>query len=173
MVHEANTGRNRPRRALVRLHRPRIGPSVHPVQQHVHGKVFTTRRRPGLLDRARDSGTRRIWTSGEEIFFGSLLDRHARRRGVVFVDRGALNSAAGASPCSARFASDRPRQLHDRRIDVAPQVRLSLHPAFALTSAGLVLITLAGASALLSFAGVAALTATLIIWLRHSHRTRK
>lgn len=47
-------------------------------------------------------------------------------------------------------------------------VGLTLHPVFALISAGLVLVTIVSTSALLSFAGTATLAVTMATWWLYS-----
>ena len=49
---------------------------------------------------------------------------------------------------------------------------LTLHPVFALTSAGLVLVTVVSTSTLLSFTGALTLAVTLIFWWLYSRRDR-
>jgi len=55
---------------------------------------------------------------------------------------------------------------------VGRPVGLTLHPVFAMTSAGLVLVTIVNTSVLLSLAGGATLAVTLITWWLYSRRLR-
>jgi hypothetical protein len=54
---------------------------------------------------------------------------------------------------------------------MAGPVRMSLHPVFALISAGLVLVTVVSTFAPLTFVGVIALAVTVVTWWRYSRRT--